>query len=79
MIKIPKYKNDKATFHECRASKRLLNDIFKFLEGLCLPCLTRKAVPQCCAAKGIGQKYGARLGEIWTNNRPKLGSPRKSL
>ena len=50
MIKILKYKNNKAAFHECRASKKLLNDIFKFPEGLCLPCLTRKAVPQCRAA-----------------------------
>ena len=52
MTKIIKYKNDKAAFHECRVSKKLLNDIFKFPEGLCLPCLTRKAVPQCCAAIG---------------------------
>ena len=52
MIKILKYKNDKAAFHECRASKKLLNDIFKFPEGLCLPCLTRKTVPQCWAAIG---------------------------
>ena len=32
--------------------KKLLNDIFKFPEGLYLPCLIRKAVPQCCAAMG---------------------------
>ena len=52
MGKILKYKNDKAAFHECPASKKLLNDILKFPEGLCLPCLTRKVVPQCCAAIG---------------------------
>ena len=33
MIKILKYNNNKAAFHECRASKKLLNDILPGIDS----------------------------------------------